>query len=305
MKRLLDCTASEIRGMNKEEKLFSILSSEGRTMVSEMTLLTNPLALSVATAGELYASFGSDMLLLNMFDVYKPHIHGINPENPDDVIKELKRLTGRFVGINLEPVDPNSDMKGEREQVSNGRLATKETALKAKELGVDMILLTGNPGTGVTNASILDTIKVLKETVGESVIIIAGKMHAAGSIKEAGENIITKDIIKNFADAGADIILLPAPGTVPGVGFEFVKEMISYAHSLEKMTLTAIGTSQEESSIATIERIALMCKMAGTDMHHIGDAGYASTVPESIMAYSIVIRGKRHTYNRMATSAAR
>ena len=48
-----------------------------------------------------------------------------------------------------------------------------------------------------------------------------------------------------------------------------------------------------------------MCKMCGTDLHHIGDAGWAPVVPDGIMAYSIAIRGKRHTYARMARSINR
>ena len=106
-------------------------------------------------------------------------------------------------------------------------------------------------------------------------------------------------------EAGADVILIPAPGTVPGITLEYVKEMIAYAHSLDVMTLTSIGTSQEGSEDSTIRDIALMCKMCGTDLHHIGDAGWAPVVPDGIMAYSIAIRGKRHTYARMARSINR
>lgn len=64
------------------------------------------------------------------------------------------------------------------------------------------------------------------------------------------------------------------------------------------MTLTSIGTSQEGSEEETIRQIALKCKMSGTDLHHIGDAGFAPVVPESIMTYSIAIRGKHLTYAR-------
>ena len=47
-------------------------------------------------------------------------------------------------------------------------------------------------------------------------ILTAGKMHAAGVISEGGENILTENDVDAFIDAGADILLLPAPGTVPG-----------------------------------------------------------------------------------------
>lgn len=42
------------------------------------------------------------------------------------------------------------------------------------------------------------------------------------------------------------------------------------------------------------------------DIQHIGDAGYSGVAdPENLMALSIAIRGKRHTYYRMAQSIRR
>ena len=70
--------------------------------------------------------------------------------------------------------------------------------------------------------------------------------------------------------------------------------------------MTSIGTSQEGSNSETIRNIALNAKMAGADIHHIGDTGYVGVaLPENIMAYSIAIRGVRHTYHRMASSPNR
>ena len=173
-------------------------------------------------------------------------------------------------------------------------------------MGVNMILLTGNPGVGVTNAAIVQTLELYKRELGDRLILAAGKMHASGIISEGGENIITKADVKAFAEAGADIILLPAPGTVPGIGMEYVQGLIAYAHSLGCLTITAIGTSQEGADVATIRQIALMCKMAGTDIHHLGDSGYGGmALPENIQAYSIAVRGIRHSYRRMAGSINR
>lgn len=52
------------------------------------------------------------------------------------------------------------------------------------------------------------------------------------------------------------MILLPAPGTVPGVTMEYIRELVSYAHSLGLLTLTAVGTSQEGADQQTIRQIA-------------------------------------------------
>lgn len=206
------------------------------------------------------------------------------------------------MGINLEPL---SQDKLKTTQLSKGRIANKDTAKRALELGVDYIVLTGNPSSGVDNQTIVDALKDIRSVVKDDLVLAAGKMHASGSLKEAGENIVTVQDVGQFIDAGADIILLPAPGTVPGITQEYIQSLVQYAHQRNTLTLTAIGTSQEDADEETIRQIALMCKMTGTDIHHIGDEGYKTALPENIMTYSIAIRGKRHTYIRMAKSTHR
>lgn len=303
MKRLLNCDTSDLVKMNKADKLEAIEASEGRVIIQELSLFHKTQILGPLSDAEVACAFGADLLLFNAFDCENPYIAGVEAE-PSEVVRKVKHLTGRMVGLNLEPVG-KSEMIGKQESMVNGRKATIENARKAKELGFDFILLTGNPGTGVDNAAIIEALKQMKSEVGDDLILMAGKMHAAGSKKEAGCNIVTKEQINEFISAGADVILLPAPGTVPGVTFEFVKDMVEYIHENGKLTLTAIGTSQESASKNTIEQIALMCKMTGTDLHHVGDAGIGGMDPENLMAYSVTIRGKRHTWTRMARSINR
>ena len=305
-KRMLDSYASDFRKFTKEDLLESILKSEGRVIACETIGTLQPMLGNVTNA-EFAAAMGADILLLNMFDVIKPVVNGLPEAEPEDTVALLKKLTGRPIGINLEPVEEGEE--GETEpmwRMSPGRRATVDNALRAAEMGVDMILLTGNPGMGVSNSSIIETLKSYKKAVGDRVILAAGKMHAAGILSEAAENIMTKEDVKSFVKAGADIILLPAPGTVPGITMEYVRELVGYAHSLGALTITAVGTSQEGADTDTIRRIALMCKMTGTDMHHLGDTGYTGmALPENIQAYSVAIRGIRHTYHRMAASVRR
>ncbi len=308
MKRMLDCQSSDFAKMSREELLYAIGHAEGRTIACETICSIQPM-LGDITNAEFAAAMGADLLLLNIFDVQNPSIRALPKTEPDNVIRKLKELTGRPVGINLEPVeqvlsslDPEENMWA----MTDGRKATLENARKAADMGVNMILLTGNPGVGVTNTAIVQTLELYKKELGDRLILAAGKMHASGIVTEGAENIITKADIRAFAEAGADIILLPAPGTIPGISVEYARELISYSHSLGCLTITAIGTSQEGADVATIRQIALMCKMAGTDIHHLGDSGYGGmALPENIQAYSIAIRGIRHTYHRMAGSVNR
>lgn len=308
MKRFLDCTSSDFEKMNAKDMVAAITASEGRLLVCETIGAIMPM-LGDVTNAEFVAAMGADIILLNIFDVNNPVIQGLPKTEPQNTIRKIKELTGRPVGINLEPLESNVDSEVETLdmwKLSSGRAATLENGKKAVEMGADFIVLTGNPGIGVTNKAITETLKLYKENFGDKVVLVAGKMHAAGILSEAGEKIIAKEDVKAFAEAGADIILMPAPGTVPGITMEYIRSLVVYAHELGKLTLTAIGTSQEGADIATIKEIALMCKMTGTDLHHLGDAGYGGmSLPENILEYGKTIRGIRHTYHRMAVSIRR
>ena len=306
-KRMLECVTSDFEKFTKKDWLESIGASEGRVIACETIGMVMPMLGSITNA-EFAASMGADILLLNIFDVDEPVIYGLPKVEPSACIRELKRLTGRMVGINLEPVEDGFEPEGQEEvwKISKGRKATLENAKKALEMGVDMVLLTGNPGNGVKNQAITDTLRTLKAELGDQLILAAGKMHASGILSEGGEHIITKRDVEEFIQAGADIVLFPAPGTVPGITMEYVRSLVETAHSRNVLTMTSIGTSQEGADEPTIRQIALMCKMAGTDIHHLGDSGYTGmALPENIVAYSKVIRGVRHTYRRMAASINR
>lgn len=308
VKRLLDCTASEICRFSKKDLLASIAGCEGRVLACETIGITPPL-LSDVTNAEYAASLGADILLLNMFDVQNPVIQALPKVPPCETVRELKRLTGRVIAINLEPVDPEiakAANGGTMWQMTPGRMATAENARLAAEMGVDMVVLTGNPGNGVKNDAIVQALRDIKDAAGDRLILAAGKMHAAGVIGEGGASILTHQDVADFTAAGADIILMPAPGTVPGITQEIAHDLVTQIHKSGALALTAIGTSQEGADVDTIRRIALMCKMAGADIHHIGDTGVPGmALPQNILAYSIAIRGERHTYHRMASSVNR
>ena len=297
MKRLLSCTSSEMLKMDGQELKQAILASEGRTVMTETVVAIEPL-LGDLTNAELAVSFGSDMVLLNCFDCNNPEIKGL-PEC-DNPVEKLKEIVGRPIGCNLEPVDLEAELMEERRVISTGRQARKETYIKAQELGFNFICLTGNPGVGASNHSICEAIKEAKKYFKG--LIIAGKMHAAG----IDEPIVDMNSIKEFIEAGADVILMPAVNTVPGLSEQEVTEACRYIKAHGALSLSAIGTSQEGADEGTIREIALLNKRCGIDIQHIGDAGFCGiALPENIMALSIAIRGKRHTYHKIASSINR
>ena len=167
----------------------------------------------------------------------------------------------------------------------------------AKEMGFDFVCLTGNPGTGVTNNRISEGIKQAKKHF--SGMVIAGKMHSAG----VDEPVANLDVVKEFIESGADVIMLPAVGTVPGFTQDEMIKAVRFIKENGALSMSAIGTSQESSTRETIRQIAIMNKIAGVDIQHIGDAGYSGVANyENIMELSIAIRGVRHTIRMIAAS---
>ena len=102
--RLLDCTPSMVAGYKKQELLQSIAGCEGRVLACETIGVTPPLLVDVTNA-EYAASLSADILLLNMFDVRQPVIQALPKVSAQETVRELKRLTGRIIGINLEPTN--------------------------------------------------------------------------------------------------------------------------------------------------------------------------------------------------------
>lgn len=315
MKRIFELTTKDIEGINKNELKEIIKGSEGRTVMSESIISYTPYIREVSNL-ELASSFGADMLTLNTFNFEKPFIFGIDGGNilfndleniskeyensvkrnlsDENYIKNVKKLVGRLIGVNLEPVPEGSNYE-------KGYTLNKENLEKVKYYGFDYVVLTGNPNTGVNAETICNGIKLAKEILKDETLIIAGKMHGAGS-----GNIYDEETIKGFVEAGADVVLIPAPGTVPGFDLTLAKDIISMIHENGALAMTTIGTSQEGSTKSVIENLALNSKMAGADIQHIGDCGtFGMAIPENIMTLSVAIRGIRHTYRRMAQSILR
>ena len=297
-KRLISANASEILQMTAAELKQSIKASEGRTILSE-NVAPRESFIGDITNSEIASAFGADLILLNGVDVLNPYIFGLEVTE-GSFVEELHRLVGRPIGVNLEPVDLEADMEEDRLTISKGRQANLETIQEIEKLGMNFVCFTGNPGTGVTNIEIEKTIRLAKENF--SGLIIAGKMHGAG----VDEPVADIKAVESFIEAGADIILVPAVGTVPGFDDMELKEVVKVAHRNGALVLSAIGTSQESSDEDTIKQIAIRNKICGVDIQHIGDAGYGGVAPfENIFAMSKAIRGVRHTVSMVARSINR
>ena len=128
------------------------------------------------------------MILLNMFDVQDPVILGLPQSDRQETVRKVKQLTGRMVGINLEPVDDAAASENAETlwAMSAGRYATVENAALAQKMGVDMIVLTGNPGNGVSNDAIVSSLRAISAEIGgQRLCLLPEKCtHRELSVKE-------------------------------------------------------------------------------------------------------------------------
>lgn len=293
--RLISANSSELLKMNGDELKQSIKASEGRTVLSENVVIQP--AIDGLTMSEIAAAFGADLILLNLFDVFEPKVSGLEVKDAKDTVKRLKELTGRPIGVNLEPVDPDVKMESTKFELPKGRIATAESMRRAEELGFNFVCY---PGSGVTNKMIVQAVRTAKENF--SGMIIAGKMHGAG----VDEPVADEESVKAMIDAGADVILVPAVGTVPGFTSDELIKIVKIVHQHDGLVMSTIGTSQESSGKDVIREIALKNKTCGVDIQHIGDAAWGVLSPtETIFELSKTIRGLNHTISRMARSINR
>ena len=106
MKRILDCQSSDFLNITREELLGAIASGEGRTIACETIGAIMPM-LGDITNAEFAAAMGADILLLNVFDVQKPHIQGLDYSFSGiktsllyflrDQLKENENFIGNFI----------------------------------------------------------------------------------------------------------------------------------------------------------------------------------------------------------------
>ncbi|MDY5172561.1 DUF7916 family protein [Enterococcus faecalis] len=294
-KRLLDFSASDFLSVRPMELKQAILASEGRTVMAENVASSSNFLAGVTNA-ELERAAGADLILFNALDLFDPQIVGIPDNIEESPVEWIKKAIGRPIGVNLEPVDIKASMNEARSEISIGRIVSPKTLKQANKLGFNFICLTGNPGTGVTNDAIKHAIELSREHFDG--LIIAGKMHGAG----VDEPVMNLEIAKQFVETCIDMLLVPAPYTVPYFMEQDLKEIADYVRSHNKgksiedkvLLLTANGTSQDSSDSDTIKKIALASKACGADIQHIGDSLNGICLPENIFALGQAIRGYRH-----------
>ncbi|MGW2839829.1 DUF7916 family protein [Streptomyces sp. NPDC001493] len=290
--RILDLDREQLAALRGRRLTASVAAAEGRTMVAEVfadraVLSAHPGDNGVHNA-ELMAAFGADIVVLNLIERAWDGERLVLPAlGAFTSIAELAAYIGRPVGINLEPGD-----------VPEIRRAKPEFAKRLVGMGAAMLCLTANPGTGGSYEGLARVTEELRKGLGDEVALWSGKMHHAGHPER-----LTAARLTALVEAGADGVVLPLPGTMPGVTRELAAEAVAAVQDAGAVVMGAIGTSQEGAHTDVVPQLALNAKEIGIDAHHIGDAFLPGMGdPELLYAYSVAVRGRRHTWNRMALS---
>jgi hypothetical protein len=329
--RILDAIGENLINSTRDDLKKAIRAAAGRVIVAETVAFKAPLIDGVTNV-ELLKSWGADMVNVNHYSVDMPMTPGLpsteeglalwgsawtgspgrRPE-PEVVepsvqsyflefglgrtIGEVKQLAGVPVGMTLDPVGPDT-------RLAPARIASRENAQRGVEHGASFITLIHTPS--MSEEQFAGSVKEVRAGAGDQALVLAGKMPWGGPFTTDPDEFITKEEIARLSEAGADVIIIPAPGTVPGLTIEIVKSWVQVISSLGLLAEVTIGTSQEGADPGVITRIAIDSKMTGADLYQIGDGVYSGVATcENVMAFANAIKGKRHTLRRAALSPLR
>lgn len=286
MQRILNCRASDFQAPVSGTALRdAILASEGRTIMAEIAAEAPALFAEVSN-GELLCAFGADLLLLKGLNCRQPIVSGGDPRFGDDAIVQMKTLTGRPVGVNLEVLAASA---------STGHNAFNESNLAAIA-HADFFCLTGYDKPGVTPERMREAITTLAKQTDK--MILVAKFYSAG--------LAAPQEYAACITAGAHGVIFPAPAGCRGASEAKVSAIADAVQAQHGLAITTLSSSQEGADCATVREIGLASKRCGSDMHNFGDAGVTGMAsPEALNALSLAIRGRRHTWVRMAASLAR
>lgn len=280
MQRILNCRTHDFaKPAAASELVQAIVASEGRVIMAEVAAGASPLYGEV-TNGELLCAFGCDLLLVKGMNCRTQAIQGC--EN----FAHFKALTGRLIGVSMEVLaDPSLD---DPRACNLSNLALLQEA--------DFYCLTAYDKPGVTAERVIDALRQVRAMTDK--MILVAKFYASG-LAEPQE-------YARYVLEGADGVIIPAPASCRAASEEKVACALEAVQAVGGLGITTLSSSQEGADEDTVRQIALASKRCGADMYNFGDAGVAGMAdPQALYAFSMAVRGRRHTWVRMAASLAR
>lgn len=300
-KRILDAAASDFLAMNAAELTKSIRETEGRTISAEVICTYEPPVEGV-THAEIAAAFGADIITLDHFDPDNPLIRGLpaSVAAQPDILRQLKRMIGRPIAVNMAVT----------RQEEGGWLYTRrysaERLEKLVQQGADIVFLYGDPHSGQSAAEVAAAAREARVRYGDDLMLVGvpDVFFPPPNDEALREQYLRAH--EQILSAGAQCIGLVMPGSKQGWRLEETAALVDHVHQLGGLVWLILTGSVEGSPRENIQQMALNAKMIGGDVYRLDEAGLAGMpLPENILEFSLTIRGKRHTYRRMALSVLR
>jgi hypothetical protein len=298
-KRILDARASDFKAMSASDLTKSIRETDGRTISAEIICHYEPPTEGV-THAEICAAFGADIITLDHFDPDFPVIKGLPAGFESAPIQELKRLIGLPIAVNMAVT-----AQGEGEGLYTRRYSP-ERLDRIVEMGADIIFLYGDPRSGKTIDDVVNAVRVTKAKHGDRIMLVGVPDVWLPAPTDEGVLNYYRSAHEKIIAAGAESIGLVMPGSKQGWRIDPTSLLVDHIHSLGSLAWLIMTGSVEGSPLENMQQMALNAKMVGGDVYRLDEAGLSGMpLPENILEFSLTIRGKRHTYRRMALSPLR
>lgn len=300
VKRLLEATASDIAAMNASDLSTAIRRSEGRTLAVEVMCAAEP-PVDGISGGELAAAMGADIVALDQYDPLAPYIAGAAPELLGDrPLAGYSAMLGRPVGINLIVTDDA------HVGTLGGRRFTVHSASRAVEQGADVIFLYTRPQQGGTAELQVDAARRFSSAFAERTLLIGVPTFSQPAPRTAAALAQLRAQVLTLIEHGCGGVAFPMPGSKQGWMVDAAAALIDAVQTAEALAWLFVTGSVEGAPSTVMSDLALLAKQLGADVVRLDEAGLSGMPPpENIFAFSLALRGARHTYRRIAASLRR
>lgn len=299
--RILDAAPRELLAMNGAALKVSIAAAEGRTIAAEV-IAPYQSPVDGVTHGEIAAVMGADLVILDQYDTLQPQISGA----PADLLSQpaplyaYAELIGRPVGLNLIVADARQGA------FLGGRLVNPANVERAVKQGCRIINLYTRPKIGGTHEGMLAAARMIHEVAGDDALLIGVPSFSRPAPRSAEATRAYYEDALALVAAGCAGIALPMPGSKQGWAFDAAAAIVDAVRGAGALAWLFLTGSIEGAPEALITQMALQAKQIGADAYRIDEAGLSGMpVPENILAFSLAIRGRQHTFRRMASSRQR
>lgn len=301
VKRLLEMTPRELVALDGPDLVESIRLSEGRTLAVEIMSPVEPPIESVS-GGELAAAMGADIIVLDGYDPLDPRIAGVDPaylagDSDQPPLVYYSHLAGRPVGINLIVADES------KASSLGGRLFSLNTV---RQSGAALIFLYVRPQQGGTPEMQVAAAQQIAQSGSRPPLVVSVPSFSKPPPRDDRSMESLRAEALALLDAGCAGVAFPMPGSKQGWMADATATLIDVVHARGGVAWLFVTGSVEGAPQPVLQQLAVEGKQLGADAFRLDEAGLSGMPPpENILAFSLALRGARHTYRRMASSRYR